>query len=67
MAGKDVVCHLRLKVKETEGEAEVQVVAVTPETVSVTIDPNTRWGSDALHHLSVALDVLAKTMPFKDP
>lgn len=64
MTGKDVVCHIKLRVHETGGEAEAEVVAVAPNTVVVKIDPNTLWDSDALHRLSVALDVVAKSLPF---
>jgi hypothetical protein len=64
MAG-EVVFHIKLRVTETGGEAEAEVVALTPQTVSVRIDPNTPWDSNALHHLSVALDVVATTLPFK--
>jgi hypothetical protein len=62
MAG-DVVFHIKLRVAETGGDAEAEVVALTPQTVSVRIDPDTAWDSDALHHLSVALDVVATTLP----
>lgn len=64
MTGKDVVCHIKLRVHETGGEAEAEVVAVAPNTVVVKIDPTTLWDSDALHRLSVALDVVAKSLPF---
>jgi hypothetical protein len=65
MTGKDVVCHIKLRVNETGGEAEAEVVAITPRTVVVKIDPTTPWDADALQRLSVALDVVAKTLPFK--
>ena len=55
--------HLKLRVSETGEEAAAEVVALTPQTVSVRIDPDMAWDSDALHHLSVALDVVATTLP----
>jgi len=65
MASDDVLFQIKLTVNQTGGEAEAEIVAVTPQTVLVRIDPNTPWDSEALHHLGVALEVVAKTLPVK--
>jgi hypothetical protein len=65
MGGDDVILHLRINVAETR--AEIEVVSQTPRTVLVRIDPTTPWDSDGLRHLSTALQIVAKTMPFGEP
>lgn len=66
MIGKEVLFHINLRVSETGGKAQAEIVTLTPQTVSVRIDPNTAWDSDALRQLSAALDVVAKTLPFQE-
>jgi hypothetical protein len=65
MAGDDMLFHLKVKVIATGGEAEAAVEALTPRTVLIRIDPNTQWDSEALRHLSVALEIVSKTLPLK--
>lgn len=65
MAGDDVVFRITVRVGETGEDAEVQVVAVTPRTVSVRIDPSQRWDSDALQQLGVALDAVARGLALR--
>lgn len=65
MGSGDVILHLRINVADTQ--AEIEVVSQTPRTVLVKIDPTTPWDSDGLLHLSTALQIVAKTMPFGEP
>jgi len=64
MGAGDIVLHLSINVADTR--AELQVVSHTPRTVLVKIDPTKPWDSDGLHHLSTALQIVAKTMPFRE-
>lgn len=64
MAGEDVVVRVKVRGTETGGEAEAAVGVLTPQTVVVKIDPSTAWDRDALHELSLALDLVAKTLTF---
>ena len=65
MGGGDVILHLRINVADTQ--AEIEIVSQTPRTVLVKIDPTTPWDSDGLLHLSTALQIVAKTLPFREP
>ena len=67
MTDNEVLFRLNLMLKETGDKAHAEIVALTPRTVSVKIDPITAWDSDALEQLSVALDVVAKTLAFRKP
>jgi hypothetical protein len=65
MGEGDLLFRLKVKVSDTGGEAEAEVVALTPQTVLLKIDPHSAWDRDALRHLSAALEVLAKTLPLR--
>jgi hypothetical protein len=64
MGSGDIILHLIINVGDTR--AEVEVVSHTPRTVFVKIDPTKSWDSDGLRHLSTALQVVAKTLPFRE-
>jgi hypothetical protein len=64
MGGGDVILHLRISVADTQ--AEIKIVSQTPRTVLVNIDPTAPWDSDGLLHLSTALQIVAKTLPFRE-
>jgi len=53
--------HFKFNVKGIQVGAEV--VALTPETVLLRIDPKAPWDAEALRCLSAVLEVLAKTLP----
>jgi hypothetical protein len=65
MASGDRLFHLKVKVKATGGEAEAAVVALAPRTVAVKINPGVEWDSEALRHLSLTLDVVARTLALR--
>lgn len=61
----DRLVSLRFHVKGMVVEAEV--LAFTPDTVLLKIDPKCPFDADALRCLSALLEMLAKTLPFKRP
>lgn len=64
MGSGDIILHLIIDVGDTR--AELEVVSHTPRTVFVKIDPTKSWDSDGLRHLGTALQVVAKTLPFRE-
>ena len=66
MTGDDVSFHIRLKANkpkwEGEEEADAEIIALTPDTALVRTNPITPWDSEALHRLSVALEVASQTL-----
>ena len=65
MSGDERLLTLKFTVKGIEAEA--QVIQLTSETVLLKIDPKTPWDGAALRCLSVALEMIAKTLPLKRP
>jgi hypothetical protein len=61
----DSLLNLKFSVKGIQAEAEV--LTLTPDTVSLRIDPKTPWDAEALRCLSAVLEMLAKTLPYKPP
>jgi hypothetical protein len=55
--------HLKFNVKGIQVEAEV--LALTPDTVLLRIDPKAPWDANALRCLSAVLEMLAKTLPLR--
>lgn len=66
MAGDDALFHIKVTVNQSgwgeNGEADAEIIAVTADSAVVRVDPNTRWDSEALHRLGVALEVAAQTL-----
>ena len=66
MAGDDLLFHIRVKAHEAgwegDGDADAEIFALTPDTALVRVNPITPWNGDALHRLSVALEVVAQTL-----
>jgi hypothetical protein len=66
MAGGDAVFHIRVKAVpsawEGDPDADAEIIALTPETALVRVNPTTAWDSDGLRRLSVALEVAAQAL-----
>jgi hypothetical protein len=63
MATGDSLLNLKFHVKGIDVGAEV--LALTPETVLLRIDPKAPWDAEALRCLSAMLATLANTLPLK--
>ena len=65
MVPGDTLLSISFNVKGIQADAEIR--ALTPETVLLRIDPKTPWDAEALRCLSAVLNMLAKTLPLKQP